>query len=158
MLFTMGCVTQRLISCLTAAVVLLTSVTCVCVGAPFSSATAGCHERRELAADKQCCRQDRDHGDHDHDGHHHPPSPCKHDGTGDPDHSCNHCQGSLVANSPSVQQFNHLLDLSLHVPAFDTNGVNLFASVAPGTRHFIGDIPPPVGPPTLLSLGCALNI
>ena len=153
MLFTMGCITQRLISCLTAAVVLLTSLNCMCAGAPFSVSGSGCHEEREAQATKQCCGHDGDHDSH----HEERSSPCKHDGSGDHDHSCNHCQGSLVAESPSVQHFSHLFDLSLHAPAFDTNGINLFASIAPGTHHFIGDIPPPVGPPTLLSLGCALN-
>lgn len=154
MVFAMGCVTQRLISCLTAAVVLLTSLNCMCAGAPFPTADAGCHEEHEVASANPCCGHDRD----DHDGHEQGSSPCKHGGSGEPDHSCNHCQGSLVADSPSPQHFNHLFDLSLHAPAFDTSGINLFASVVPRVHHFIGDIPPPVGPPTLLSLGCALNI
>jgi hypothetical protein len=153
MLFTMGYMTQRLISCLTAAVVLLTSVNCMCAGAPSSVASVGCHQSRKLSAAKQCCGQDRDHDEHDHHS-----SPCKHDGSGDRNHSCNHCQGSLVADSPSIQHFNHLLDLSLHAPAFDTNGINLFASIASASHLFIGNIPLPVGAPTLLNLGCALNI
>jgi hypothetical protein len=157
MLFTMGCITRRLISCLTAAVVFLTSATCMCAGAPFSAAGAGCHGEQGVTAAATAHGGGHDCGD-EHDGHGQHSSPCKHDGSGDRDHSCNHCQGSLVADSPSIQHFSHLFDLSLHAPAFDTSVINTFASVAPGVHHFIGDIPPPVGPPTLLSLGCALII
>ena len=154
MLFNMGLVTQRIISSITAALVLVTTLNCVCHGAAFSTGDAECHEQRDSATAKLCCEQDQHANHHDESES----APCKHDGSGDHDPACNHCQSSLVVDSSPAKNLTHLFDFSLLAPAFNTTGINLIAAVQLNSRHFLSDLPPPVGPTTLLSLGCALNL
>ena len=141
---------RQFVSCLTAAVVLVTSVNCLCQGALLPHDDADCHEAKEAAGKNSRC-------DHDEKGHHEQEStPCKHD---DPTrHTCNHCQASLVSEPSSAKAVFHLFDLSLYGHAFDINALNLITLDLSHSHHFLSDLPPPVGPPTLLSLHCALTI
>lgn len=153
-MFNMGFLAQRIISTITAAVVLVTSMSCMCLGVQFSSGEAGCLEQREAKADP-CCERHDPHKDHHAKQE---SSPCKHDGSGDQDHDCNHCQATLVVDSSSARSLTHQLDFSSFSPAFTAISIDFFLPVQLTARHFPGNLPPPVGPPTLLSLGCALNI
>ncbi len=161
MLFNMGFVTQRIISSITAAVMLLTSLNCVCHGASFSSGDAGCHEQHEATTAKSYCEHDPHKSGLEQDSNHHDEqesAPCKHDGSGDHDPSCNHCQSSLVVDSSSAKNLTHLFDFSLFAPTFTTNGISAITLVQLNPHHFLGDLPPPLPDSTLLSLHCALII
>jgi len=152
---------RRLVSSLTALLVLWTSVQCVCQGA---MAPAGGHEASatmEGMVDACCGGEGQSSCPMDH--HRHQPAPGTPDHT-TPDHSkphdaaCNHCQSSLAVDSSSTTHLNHFFDLAGFVPAWQAGGVHRIAAMALHARRFSGDLSPPVGPPTLLSLGCALNI
>jgi hypothetical protein len=165
MLFNMGFVAQHIISSITAALVLVTSLNCVCRGAAFSpSDTANnpcCHEQREAETANPCCDHNQqtkhDEADKSHHGEQES-APCKHDGSGDHNPACNHCQSSLITDSSPAKNLTHAFDLSRFAPVFHTGSVNLFVAVQRNSHRFFGNLPPPVGPPTLLSLRCALNI
>jgi len=147
----MGFVTQRMIATLTAAVVLMASLNCMCRAAPPSCGDADCHQPPKAAA-KPCCDRQKTpggqtsmpHGDHDD--------------SGDRDHACNHCQSSLVSESASTKNLAHLFDFSFYAPSLAASGINLIADAPLDPHHFLNHLYPPVRPPTLLSLGCALII
>jgi len=146
MLFGMGQKTQRFISSFTAAMMLLTSVACLCGGAPVPPGL----DQHAYAAKEQChshaqtyeanhCKQER--------------SPEKEES----DHSCDHCRSTLVLGTSTSQTVTHLLHLSQHALVSWTPNIHLSVPILLNTNHFLSDLPPPVGPPTLLSLSCALN-
>jgi hypothetical protein len=129
----------------TATAVLLMSLVCACGQTPIAVES---HEK-----DHDCCArpEDRD-GDHHqepdrhHDkdqGHHH-------------DASCQ-CQPSMVIESgfskALSKAFNHTF---VAVVSLAPMGIARTSACA-DPWHRTADLPPPVGPPTLLSLGCAFN-
>jgi hypothetical protein len=61
-------------------------------------------------------------------------------------------------DSSPVMNPGHFLDWSLFVPALQAGGVDPITVLTLHARYFGRDWPPPVGSPTLLSLGCALNL
>lgn len=155
MLQNMGSVTQRVISSITAALVLVTSLSCMCRGALFPSFSSSCEKQRDASTGMSCCVRsheiDNDHGDE------HESSPCRHDGSGDHEQSCNHCQSSLTVESSPAKNLSHLFQFSLCPLNFAADGTSLTTVVQANPHQFLSGLSPPVGPPTLLSLGCALN-
>lgn len=143
---------KRLVASLTAAVVFSTTVMCVCQGVPLPQGEKG-HHRSEQTSGRQPSHERHDHKDH----HEREVPPCKHDGSGGHDHACNHCQGLLASACSGAKHFSHLFDFSLFATVSDLNIASSLAFVQSHSRYFFGDLSPPIGPPTLLSLHCALT-
>ena len=135
---------RHIIAHFTAAAMLLTSLTCMCQGAIFSSGDMCCHEAE--SARQLCCHDD------DHDGHD--------GGVRDMDareHSCNHCQGSLTIDSVGARNFAHLFDLKLSPLILELTTVATSSHATVLVQHFGDDPLPSSCAYTLLRQHCALN-
>ena len=139
---------RRIVASVTAALVFITTINCVCQGALLPRADSDC-QHEKLAA-KPCC-------EHEHEHHHHDGPPCKHDGSQDHDPVCIHCQGTVVTEAPAPPSFVHAFALSFDLPACGFDILTPLTDLRLHAHYFAGDLPPPLTSPTLLSLGCALN-
>jgi hypothetical protein len=125
--------------------VLLMTINCTCGNAIAAFASSG-------DSDHACCREGSD-ADADHD-HNLPSDQHRHEH----DRTCQHCQPTSIAE-PSVTKYhlgviNHAWIAIFNIAATNSLHGSLL-DVDPW--HQSTGLPPPVGPPTLLSLGCALN-
>jgi hypothetical protein len=157
MLWAMGFAFQRFISTLTAVIVLMASLNCVCYAGTASAAhdRSGSIASRAHQAHKAmpCCQ-----GEMNDPSCPQEPMPCHDDGSNGHHPACNHCQSSLVADFASHRTLDHSFDLTLFAPVATPSAIDLLSPAFVDPIHFPGDLPPPVDRPTLLSLGCALNI
>ncbi len=142
---------HRLFASVTAAVVLLTSINCVCSGALFAPADQDGHEARQ-AAGKPCCAHREDHHQAQDS------APYKHDGSSDHSPACNHCKASSVSESSTSQDFSRHWLSAMDVPALGAATVHRRIVIDLRSHFSFGDLSPPIGPPTLLSLGCSLTL
>jgi hypothetical protein len=139
---------RRVVASVTAALVFITTINCVCQGALLPRADDDC-QHEKLAA-RPCC-------EHEHEHHHHGESPCKHDGSQDHDPACIHCQATVVTEAPAQTSFVHTFALSFDLPACGFDILAPLTDLRLHAHYFVDDLPPPLSSPTLLSLGCALN-
>lgn len=143
-------VAHRLIAGLTAALVLLSSINCVCHGGILAPSESDCHHEVSTAA-HSCCDHGDAHDDHDS-------APCNHDGSSNHDAGCNHCRASLVSESASQQDFSKHFLSSFASPVLFVSNIYSLTFLHFDRRLSRSDLPPPVHPATLLSLGCLLTI
>ena len=145
----MGYLARRVAAVLTATFVFITSTNCVCQGSFVRVDANVCHDE-DSSVEKSCCR-------HKHHEEETESQPCHHDGSGNHDPACDHCKGTLLAaNESTTQNLSASLSVSFFVP-FTHVGIHAASIVTPTFAHCYGDLPPPVGPPTLLSLGCSFT-
>lgn len=74
-----------------------------------------------------------------------------------PQHDCGHCTNTVIADAPASKTVDLSLSLAFDLPAYSCGAVltSPFGSTNGHAAH--SGLPPPLGPPTLLSLSCSLN-
>jgi hypothetical protein len=137
---------RRIVAGLTAPLVLVASISCACGGAVLSSTGAVRHDGQNFLKQTEASGDD-DHSDHDadHHGHEH-------------GSACLHCSPASVPEGSSVTGLSASLArgfLAGSPSGFADGFAPQISRIPPGV---IRDLPPPTRAPTLLGLGCALNI
>jgi hypothetical protein len=161
---------RQMISSLTAAFVLLCNIYCACGGSVASS----CHspaESKTVAGQardaaqgprSQCHHRDHaDAGSQSQREEHTPPQshPPQRDGKHHQgDHTCPHCTPAMMAQAADSKRTAELTQVSSLI-AISPAWACWFCDRVPAWKPAIaGDLPPPAGSPTLLSLHCALTL
>jgi hypothetical protein len=141
---------QRITSAVTALVVFITSINCVCRGGLVTPRHS--HGEQMAAACPHCGGPAKGVDDGGC-------SSCKHENSGHHDPAvCIHCQGTLVSESNTSHYCSHALALSFDLPLWDVQALSgLTADLRPRSRYFSNDLSPPLDSPTLLNLNCSLN-
>ncbi len=142
-IFTMWLLAQKMPGVLMTAVMFVTSVNCFCQTSQVLPVN-GDHHQSEF--ENGCCGgEDRDCDDADQ-------CPRK-----DSNHSCQHCQGTLVSEIVPVSHFSTIIDHSTLVAVLPPISLDALTLVQIHSR-FAGDSPPRSVSPTLLGLHCALTL
>src|SRR5262249_49149081 len=152
-MLSIGVMIQRLVSSLTAAIVFLTSVHCVCGNAINAQGAVGCHERTESSSPPRHCHGNREQCPAER----RESSPCQHERSGN--HSpCNRCAPSMASEPSTSSDVLRLTERALtpELLACDLP-VRIVINAFP-SGFFFADLPPPDVPETLLRLHCALII
>ncbi len=145
---------------LTVAATLLTSLSCVCQGAIFSSGNMCFHEAE--SARHVCCHDD-DHHDRDardSDARVHDSvlvKLCDQMTVKQQERNCNHCKGLLTIGPAAPKNFARLFDLKLSPLVLDLTTVATSNRPTVFEQHFGDDPLPSSCASTLLRQHCALN-